>query len=72
MKRYIRAAKEEDLVDLYAKTVDGDWVKIFENIPESKAIAIWRAGFDSGQYRFSVRNAESERVEEMNRKALGK
>lgn len=72
MKRYIRAAKEEDSVDLYAKTVDGDWVKIFENIPESKAIAIWEAGFASGQRRFSVRNAESARVEDMNRKVLGK
>ena len=71
MKRYIRAAKE-DLVDLYAKTVDGDWVKIFENIPESKAIAIWEAGFASGEYRFSVKNKEAERIEEMNRKALGK
>ena len=71
MKRVVRASKEEELVDLLAKTVDGQWVKIFENIPESQAVDIWHAGFVTGQNIFSIENETTRRVRAMNRKTLG-
>ena len=67
MKKVIRASQEE-LVDLLVKTVDGEWKVIFEKIPESQAIAIWRAGFATGKNIFSIENEEGRRVQEMNRK----
>ena len=70
MKRMIKASKEERLVDVYAKTVDGKWVKIFENIPENQAGDIWLAGFQTGDNRFSIDTEESRRIEEMNWKTL--
>ena len=62
-------ASEEELVNLYAKTADG-WKLVFTNIPESQAQAIWEAGFKTGENNFSIENAESRRVRDMNRKAL--
>lgn len=67
MKRMIRATSEE-LVNVYAKTVSGDWELIFKDIPESQATAIWQAGFATGQNRFSIENEAGRRVTEHNRK----
>lgn len=55
MKRFIQASKQEELVDVFAQTTSGEWVIIFEQIPESQAIEIWRAGFATGENRFSLK-----------------
>lgn len=75
MVKYINAANkdtsnEDELVDLLAETTDGKWVKIFENIPESIALDIWRAGFKTHQNKFSIESERSRQVQEFNRKAL--
>lgn len=61
---------KNELANVLVKTPTG-WVMIFENIPEDKAQAIWKAGFDAGENVFSIETAESRRIQEMNRKALG-
>lgn len=75
MKRYIRSAIDQtkeldELVDLLAKTEDGQWVKIFTNIPRRQAHAIWDAGFATGDNRFSVEDETSRRVREWNNRTL--
>ena len=64
-------ASESRLVNLYAKTEDG-WKLVFKDIEESVAAAIWEAGFKTGENKFSIETPEGRRVQEMNRKALGK
>ena len=73
MKRMIKANQYSDtkLVDLKAKTIEGEWVTLFENIPEDQASAIWKAGFRTGQNIFSIEDETSKRIMEMNRKTLG-
>ena len=71
MRKIIRASQDQ-LVDVMAKTVDGEWVLIFEQIPESQATAIWRAGFATGENRFSIHTEEGKRVMEYNKKALSR
>ena len=43
----------ENLVDVYAKTVEG-WMLIYKDIPEDIALDIWRAGFRTGQNNISI------------------
>lgn len=72
MKKVIRANRQEEkLVDLLAKTASGKWEVIFTQIPESQATEIWRAGFATGENRFSIETEEGKRVAELNKKALG-
>ena len=59
-------------VNLLAQTTDGKWVEIFSNISEEEADAIWRAGFATGQNRFSIETAEGKRVHRMNMRTLSK
>ena len=73
MKRVIRSSKQEgqeELVDLLAKTVSGKREVIFTQIPESQATEIWRAGFATGENRFSIENEAGKQVNEHNRKFL--
>lgn len=71
MKRYVKSAKDEsDLVDLLAKTEDGQWVKIFTNITRQQAEAIWDAGFATGDNRFSIEDETSRRIRKMNERTL--
>lgn len=75
MVKYINAANnnasnEDELVNLYAETTDGKWVKIFENIPESIALDIWKAGFKTNQNKFSIESERSRQVQEMNRRTM--
>jgi len=70
MKRVIKASHQSDrLVNLLAKTDDG-WKYVFKGIPESKAEAIWKAGFATGQNNFSIETDEDIRIREMNQKTL--
>lgn len=59
-----------ELVNVYVKTNEG-WKLAFENITEEQAQEIWMAGFKTGQNNISIENAETRRIDEMNRKALG-
>lgn len=59
-----------ELVNVYVKTNEG-WKLAFENITEEQAQEIWMAGFKTGQNNISIENAETRRINEMNRKALG-
>lgn len=71
MKRYIKSSSSSDLADVYAKTIDGDWVLIFKDIPEEQATAIWYAGFKTGQNRISVKTGEGAKIAQLNKAALG-
>ena len=44
---------KNELVDVYAKTVEG-WMLIYKDIPEDIATDIWRAGFRTGQNNISI------------------
>lgn len=75
MVKYINAANnnasnEDELVNLYAETTDGKWVKIFENIPESIALDIWEAGFKTNQNKFFIEKERSKQVRELNRRTM--
>lgn len=59
-------------VDLYARSVNGEWVLIFKDINEDDALKIWEAGFKTGENRFSIEDDESRRISEMNRRAINK
>ena len=67
MKRMIKAT-EDRLVDLLAKTTSGKWEVIFEQIPESQATEIWRAGFATGDNRFSIETETGKQISEQNRR----
>lgn len=72
MKRMIKASQSTDrLVDVLAQTQDGKWVLIFSQILESQADAIWRAGFATGENRFSIETEEGKRIRRGNLKTLG-
>lgn len=45
------------LVNVYVKTVNG-WELVFKNIPEEQASEIWRAGFETGENKISIEDAE--------------
>ena len=74
MKRYIAATspKSGKLVNLYAKSYQGEWVLIFKDIPEDQAQAVWQAGFATGKNRFSIETEEGRRIADMNKKTLGR
>lgn len=57
-------------VNVYAKTQAGKWELVFKDIDEDSATAIWKAGFHTGENRFSIETEEDRRIMEMNRKAL--
>ena len=59
---------KEELVDVYAKTEDG-WKLVFRDIPEGIALEIWKAGFQTGQNRFSI---ESKKDKEFFEKQMEK
>lgn len=59
-------------VDLYAKNVNNEWVLIFKDINEDEARKIWEAGFKTGENRFSIEDAESRRIREMNKRIMYK
>ena len=42
-----------ELVNVYVETEDG-WKLLFKDIPEDIALDIWRAGFKTGENRFSI------------------
>ena len=71
MKRYVRSsidqsAEMNELVELLAKTADGKWVKVFEGITRRQADEIWKAGFATGDNRFSIYDEESKRIADIN------
>ena len=41
------------LVDVYVKTAD-KWEMLYENISEDIALEIWKAGFKTGESKFSI------------------
>lgn len=57
-------------VDLYARTVNGEWVLIFKDINEDEALKIWEAGFKTGENRFSIEDDECRRIRDMNKRAM--
>lgn len=59
-------------VDLYARNVNNEWVLIFKDIDEDKALKIWEAGFKTGENRFSIEDDESRRISEMNKRNMHK
>ena len=72
MKRMIRASQgTEELVDVLVQTQDGNWSLLFSQIPESKADAIWRAGFATGENRFSIETERGKQIRRNNYKSLG-
>lgn len=73
MKRVIRANMQQDtgrLVDVLAKAQNGKWVLVFEQIPEWQAAEIWKAGFATGENRFSIETEEGKRTRRMNFKSM--
>ena len=71
MKRYVKSSiSDSDLVNLLAQTEEGKWVVIFRDITRKQADAIWRAGFATGDNRFSIEDETSRRVREMNERTL--
>ena len=44
----------KQLVDVYVLTQENVWKLVFKDIPEDIAIDIWRAGFKTGENRFSI------------------
>ena len=49
-----------ELVNVYVKTING-WELLYKDIPEDIALAIWRAGFRTGQNKISIeRKADTE------------
>lgn len=59
-------------VDLYVRSVNGEWELIFKDINEDEALKIWEAGFKTGENRFSIEDDGSRRIREMNRRAMNK
>lgn len=57
-------------VDLYARSVNGEWVLIFKDINEDEASKICEAGFKMGENRFSIEDDEDRRIREMNKRVL--
>ena len=57
-------------VDLYARSVNGEWVLIFKNINEDKALKIWEAGFKTGENRFSIEDNEDRRIKAINHRQM--
>ena len=57
-------------VDLYARSVNNEWVLIFKDINEDDALKIWEAGFKTGENRFSIKDGESQRIIEINRRYM--
>ena len=56
-----------ELVNVYVETKDG-WKLLFEDIPEDVALKIWRAGFETGENKFSIESKKYERLlEKLNR-----
>lgn len=50
-----------ELVNVYVETKNG-WELLFENIPEDIALEIWRAGFKTGENRFSIESEKYKRL----------
>ena len=49
-----------ELVNVYVKTED-DWKLVYKDIPEDIALAIWKAGFKTGENKISIeRKADRE------------
>lgn len=44
----------KQLVDVFVLTQEDGWKLVFKNIPEDVALEIWRAGFKTGENRFSI------------------
>lgn len=44
----------KQLVNVYVLTQENLWKLVFKDIPEDIAIKIWRAGFETGENRFSI------------------
>ena len=57
-------------VDLYARSVNNEWVLIFKDINEDDALKIWEAGFKTGENRFSIEDGECQRIIEINRRYM--
>lgn len=74
MKRVIRSDMQMDmdrLVDVLVQTQDGKWRLAFKQIPEYQATEIWKAGFSTGENRFSIETEEGRRIQRMNFKSMG-
>ena len=51
---------KNELVDVYAKTVNG-WELLYKDIPEDIATEVWSAGFRTGENNISIeRKADKE------------
>ena len=57
-------------VDLYARSVNGEWVLLFKDINEDEALKIWKAGFKTGENRFSIEDDEDRRISEINHRQM--
>ena len=66
----ITGSTDGELVDVLVKLANGRWEIVFEQIPQSQAIAIWKAGFATGENRFSISTEEGKRISEYNKRVL--
>lgn len=57
-----------ELVNVYVKTENG-WELLFKDIPEDIALKIWKAGFRTGENKFSI---ESKRDREFLKRQMEK
>ena len=57
-----------ELVNVYVKTGNG-WELLFKDIPEDIALKIWKAGFRTGENKFSI---ESKRDREFLKRQMEK
>lgn len=57
-----------ELVNVYVKTKNG-WELLFKDIPEDIALKIWKAGFRTGENKFSI---ESKRDREFLKRQMEK
>ena len=63
--------KSVELVNVYAKTENG-WELLFRDIPEDIALEIWRAGFKTGENRFSIESKKDKKFFEKQMEKLHK